>query len=285
MLKKISKVTVVIPCFNDGDFIEETLNSVFKQTFQDFQIIIVDDGSNKSTKEILKTLKDDRIHIITQNNRGPSSARNIGIKNSKSEYILIIDSDDTFEASFLEKAMVILNDNPQIGGVSSHCNIFVNKNKIISEHRPKGGGVTNFLFDNNSVSFALIRKKIWEEVGGYDQKMIHGFEDWEFWIAITKKGWKVGMIPELLFNYRIKNKNSVDKNAKMNYRESNLSYIYKKHKDIYANHFTDVVDFLSDLASRNKRNEIKYKTSLDFRIGKMILFPLRFIKRLLNNNK
>lgn len=280
MLKETLKVTVVIPCYNDGDFIEETLNSVLKQTFQVFQIIIVDDGSNESTKEVLRTFEGDGLQIITQDNRGPSSARNLGIKKSKSEYVLIIDADDTFEATFLEKAMSILNRNPKIGGVSSHCNIFINKNKIISEHRPKGGGVTNFLFDNNSVSFALIRKKAWEEVGGYDEKMIHGFEDWEFWIAITKKGWEVGMIPELLFNYRIKNKNSVDQNAKMNFREHNLSYIYKKHKDIYANHFTDVVDFLSELAARNKRNEIKYKTSIDFKIGKIILFPFRALKRM-----
>ncbi|EIA10420.1 glycosyltransferase family 2 protein [Flavobacterium frigoris] len=279
MIKKSPKVTVVIPCFNDGNFIQETVNSVFKQTFQDFQVIIVDDGSNESTKEVLKALKNDRVNIITQNNRGPSSARNTGMKNANSEYILIIDSDDTFEVSFLEKAITILNENSDIGAVSSHCTVFINNDEVISEHRPKGGGISDFLFDNNSVSFALIRKKTWEEVGGYDEKMINGFEDWEFWIALTKKEWKVGMIPELLFNYRIKDENSVNQNAKLNYRESNLNYIYKKHHDVYVNHFSEMVDFLTNLAQRNKRNEIKYKNSIDYKIGRFILCPLRFIKK------
>jgi GT2 family glycosyltransferase len=146
---------------------------------------------------------------------------------------------------------------------------------------PKGGGITNFLFDNNSVSFALIRKKCWEEIGGYDEQMKNGFEDWEFWIALTKRGWDIYVIPEFYFNYRQKESNeSLDKISKMNFREANLNYIYKKHQDVYQHHFAETIDYWCNLAQRNKENELKYKKSLDFKIGRFWLFPFRFVRKL-----
>lgn len=280
MIVKSPKVSVVIPCYNDKDYIQETIQSIVRQTYQNFEIIIVDDGSDDATKQVLQTLIDDRTKVITQTNWGPSAARNNGFNAAAGDYILTIDADDTVEENFLEKALAILNENTAVGAVSSHCRVFIKNHEITSTHKPTGGTLKDFLFDNNSVSFALIRKESWQDAGGYDEVMITGFEDWEFWISVTKKGWEVYMIPELLFNYRIKDKNSVDQNAKLNYRESNLNYIYKKHQDIYVNHFTEAVDFLTNLAQRHKRNEIKYKTSLEYKLGSMILFPFRKINSL-----
>lgn len=278
MNTNLPKVSVVIPCYNDKDYIEETLDTVLNQTFKDFEIIIVDDGSNNATKKVLKKLKKDKIFILEQKNGGLSNARNNGFKIAKGTYVLTIDADDTLDKTFLEKAVKILDSDIKISAVSSYCNIFVENFIITNTHKPKGGNLNNFLFDNNSTSFALIRKIVWQEVGGYDEKMIKGFEDWEFWISVTKQGGLVHMIPEFLFNYRDKKK-SMSKDSKQNYREKNLTYIYKKHKDIYLNHFDDVVDFIADLAIRHKRNEIKYKTSIDYQIGKIILLPFRFLKR------
>jgi glycosyltransferase involved in cell wall biosynthesis len=277
MASNIPKVSVIIPCYNDKDYIQETVQSVLNQTFQDFEIIIVDDGSNEKTKKILSLFKDKKIKIITQANMGLSVARNNGIKAAKSEYLLILDGDDTFENHFLEKAILILDQNQAIGAVSSYCNLFIKKNKVIHKHTPKGGGIDNFLFDNNCVSFALIRKKCWESIGGYDEAMNNGFEDWEFWIAVTKKGWTIFIIPEFLFNYRQKNK-SMSKKTKTVFRETNLKYIYIKHHDLYQNRFEESVTFLTDLANRNKINELKYKNSIDFKIGKLLLLPFRYIK-------
>ncbi len=279
MKSKTPKVSVVIPCYNDKDYIEETLDAVLNQSFQDFDVIIVDDGSNKETKDVLKKINHPNVSILEQKNRGLSNARNNGFKKALGIYVLTIDSDDTLDTSFLEKAVKILDEKENVSAVSSYCNIFEGNYKLISKHLPKGGGLSDFLFDNNSTSFALIRKSSWKKIGGYDEKMINGFEDWEFWISMTKQGDYVHMIEEFLFNYRQKSI-SMSKESKKNHREKNLAYIYKKHCDIYANHFTDVVDFLSELAARNKRNEIKYKTSIDFKIGKIILFPFRTLKRM-----
>jgi len=275
------KVSVVIPCYNDKDYIQEAVHSVLNQTFQDFEIIIVDDGSNEATKEVLANIKNEKVQIITQRNQGSSRARNNGIKAASAPYILILDGDDTVDALFLEKAVAILDVNHILGAVSSYCNLFIKNHQVVQKHLPKGGGIVNFLFDNNSVSFALIRKKCWEEIGGYDEQMKNGFEDWEFWIAMTKRDWNIYIIPEFLFNYRQKKSNeSLDKISKLYFREANLNYIYKKHQDVYQHRFSETVDYLTDLSQRNKRNEIKYKNSLDFKIGRFLLFPFRFVKRL-----
>lgn len=278
-MKVNPKVSVVIPCYNDKEYIQETIDAVLGQTFQDFEVIIVDDGSNAETKKVLAEIKNEKTTIINQENKGLSAARNTGFSVSKANYILTIDSDDTLDPSFLEKAITVLEKDNTVAAVSSHCTIFVGNHKIIGYHKPKGGGVSNFLFDNNSVSFALIRKGVWQSVGGYDENMKNGFEDWEFWIAVTKKGFKVHTIAEFLFHYRQKNL-SMSKESKMNFRESNLNYIYKKHSDLYGNHFAQVVDFLTELAQRNKRNEIKYKNSLEFKIGNSILSPVRWLKKI-----
>lgn len=280
----IPKVSVVIPCYNDKYYIQETVQSILRQTFQDFEIIVVDDGSNEETKEILRSFNNKKIQILTQINQGVSNARNNGISKSKAEYILVLDGDDIVNEVFLDKAVAILDydNNKKVGAVSSYCNIFEKKDTIIHKHTPIGGGVNNFLFDNNCVSFALIRKECWKSIGGYDEEMKNGFEDWEFWIAMTKRGWDIFMIPDFLFSYRQKKaKISLDKASKIYYREENLKYIFIKHQDLYQNNFTDAINYLTDLAARNKKNEIKYKNSLEFRIGDLALKPFRFIKQYL----
>lgn len=276
------KVSVVIPCYNDTDYIRETVQSVLDQTFQDLEIIIVDDGSNEATKRVLTDIKNEKCKVITQSNQGLSTARNNGIKASNGSYILVLDGDDTVDALFLQKAVTVLDKNQFIGAVSSYCNLFIDNHQIVHRHLPKGGGVSDFLFDNNSVSFALIRKKCWEEIGGYDEQMKNGFEDWEFWIALTKRGWGIFVIPEYLFNYRQKKK-SMSIDTKTYFRETNLNYIYKKHQDLYQQYFSETVDYLTNLAQRNKKNELKYKNSVDFKIGRFLLFPFRFVNRLFKN--
>ncbi|HEY1193473.1 glycosyltransferase family 2 protein [Flavobacterium sp.] len=272
-------VSVVIPCYNDKNYIQETIKSVLDQSFQDFEIIIVDDGSDVETKKVLSTIIHEKIKLVTQKNKGLSAARNLGIEKAKGLYILTIDSDDTFDKSFLQKAVKILNDDQKISVVSSYCNIFINENQIISFHEPIGGGVKNFLFENNCVSFALYRRKCWQIIGGYDEQMKNGFEDWEFWINLTKKCNDVYIIPEYLFNYRQK-KTSMSKDSKMYHRETNLNYIFNKHIELYRENFSETINVLTSLAQRNKRNEIKYKNSLEFKIGTFFLAPLRWVKNI-----
>ncbi len=127
MIEKQVKVSVIIPCFNDGKYIDEAVDSILAQTYQDFEIIIVNDGStDEFTNNLLKNYKKPRTSVLCKTNGHLSSARNHGIKNSNAEYILPFDADDIFEPTYLEKAVDILDKNPEIGVVTCDIRLFEN---------------------------------------------------------------------------------------------------------------------------------------------------------------
>lgn len=271
-------VSIVIPCYNDKDYIEEAVNSALNQTYPNIEIIIVDDGSNILTKKVLQSVKNDKIKLVEQENKGLSAARNMGISISKGDFILTHDADDIFDPFFIEKALSVLLKNEKVGVVTCGCIYFINKHQVIHRHMPEGGRLNSFLFKNNALGNALFRKKCWEEAGGFDEKMKHGYEDWEFWISVTKNDWEVFVINEFLFNYR-KKENSMLHIANKNYDLENYSYVLKKHNELYNENFGLVVDFLLNNALKYKINEEKRINSLDYRIGNKILYPFRILKK------
>tara|TARA_R110002033_G_scaffold34427_1_gene72097 strand:+ start:5803 stop:6654 length:852 start_codon:yes stop_codon:yes gene_type:complete len=273
-------VSVIIPCYNDKDYIKQAVESILNQTYQNFEIIIIDDGSDIETKLILSNIKHEKIKIITQNNLGPCFARNNGIKLAKGVYFLTLDSDDVFESSFLEKAVKILNNSKLIGFVSCYVNCFIHIDRPFFKYMPEGGDVSNFLFKNNAVGNSLYRKRCWEEVQGYDEDMKFGYEDWEFHIAILKRGWKSYILKEYLFNYRhkINSRNTV---ANKNFEEQIIGYVMHKHEDIYVNKFNETIDYLLNLSMKHKNNESKFSNSKEYKLGKIILFPFKILSKLL----
>lgn len=222
------QVSVIIPCFNSGEYLEEAIDSINKQSYKDYEIIVVDDGStDPETITILKSLAATGLKIIRKENGGLASARNFGIKHASGSIILTLDSDDKFHSTFLKKAVDILNTKKEIGVVSSYVKEFGESNKV---WRSSAYNDFSFLLENRIVACCAFRKKCWTEVEGYDENMKHGFEDWEFWIRVTKNGWKVHVIPETLFYYRKKVSSMLvdDTRPKMN---SILDYMMNKHKE------------------------------------------------------
>ena len=132
---------------------------------------------------------------------------------------------------------------------------------------------------NQSRASAMFTKKAWLAVGGFDEKMKEGYEDWEFWIAILKLGGTIHVIPEVLSHYRIK-KVSRDQNALKKHDFELRNYIFLKHKEVYHEH----LDFyIGELLRQNSllRNSVhKAKNSVDYTIGKFIIKPLRTIKKI-----
>ncbi|MFH7013755.1 glycosyltransferase family 2 protein [Flavobacterium sp. FlaQc-52] len=272
-------VSIVIPCYNDKDYIEESVNSALRQSYENTEIIIVDDGSNKATKKILSSFKDRKIKIVTQENKGLSAARNVGILNANGDYILTLDADDFFDKSFLEKAVPVLNSNPSVGVIGCLVKCFIVKNKIIFRYSPKGGDINDFLYSNNVAASSLFRKQCWLEAGGYDEKMRRGYEDWEFWISVTKRNWEVYILEEFLFNYR-KKENSMLQTTNLLYEEENYRYVLNKHKELYVENFDRTIAFLQKGTLKYKANEIKRLNSMDYKLGNNILKPFRFLKNI-----
>jgi len=119
------RVSVIIPCYNDGAYIPDAVDSIKRQTFTDYEIVVINDGStDKTTMDVLKQLEGNGVRVLHKKNEGVSTARNYGITRSAGEYILTLDADDKFSESFMERAVKILDDNTEIGCVTCYAQYF-----------------------------------------------------------------------------------------------------------------------------------------------------------------
>ncbi|MEQ8189710.1 MAG: glycosyltransferase, partial [Candidatus Eremiobacterota bacterium] len=198
-------VSVIIPCYNQAHFLQEAVESVVNQTFEDWEIIIVNDGSTDNTKEIaidlINTYPEYRIHLIDRPNSGIVNARNTGISAAKGDYILPLDADDSIAPEMLEKCVNILNAYPDIAIAYTDVQEFGALHRMV----PSIEYNFNVLCHMNYITCtALFRRKAWQSVGGYSMTMKNGYEDWDFWIACGEKGFYGKRIGEPLFYYRKK---------------------------------------------------------------------------------
>lgn len=275
-------VSVIVPCYKQAHFLRESLQSVLDQTYAEWECIIVNDGSPDNVSEIAQqwTQKDSRFIYLEKENGGLSSARNFGIKSAKGKYILPLDADDILHEEYLSKTVPELEQNSELAIVSSYSKFFIKeKTNVVYELKPQGSECTNLLYVNQLVATSLYRKKNWEEVGGYDESMKKGFEDWEFWIAITKTGLKYKIIPEFLFYYR-KAKKSMLVNTVSNHSAEVKEYIFKKHRECYIADFDNCMTVLFYEQNALQKNQKKIKKSIEYKIAKAICKPYRIIKKM-----
>ena len=138
-MKNNGIVSIIIPAYNAEPYIQETLNSIYDQTYQKYQIIVVDDGSIDATNEILQkeASNHDKVEVISSSNKGVSMARNIGISKAKGEYIALLDADDLWENDNLEQKVQFLNQNPKYGWVYSNLKCISESGKFLYNH-PNG---------------------------------------------------------------------------------------------------------------------------------------------------
>ncbi|WP_298343653.1 glycosyltransferase family A protein [uncultured Algibacter sp.] len=274
-------VSIIVPCYNHAHFLDEALQSVLNQTYSNWECIVINDGSTDNTKTIAEKWveKDKRFSYLEKSNGGLSSARNTGIKSSKGDYILPLDADDIIHESYLSTTVPELINNESLAIVSCYSKFFFkDKSNIIHELKPIGTTYHALLFENCLIATSLYRKQCWEDVGGYDETMKRGFEDWEFWLAITKQGWTFKIVEEFLFFYR-KQKQSMLIDTLENHRISNMKYIFKKHEDVYIKHHDKTVDYLLYLLKINEDNASNLKQSTSYKIAKFFEKPLNLFKK------
>jgi len=259
------EISVIIPCFNHGKYIIESVESVRKQTFGDLEIVVVDDGSNDpDTIEILDKLNYPRLKLIHTANNGLPTARNIGIKNSTGRYIFPLDSDDKIAPEYLSKAEKILNSDKDIGIVYCKARLFgsINMDWELPEF-----DITTMLKKNIIFASAMFRRSDWEKVGGYKKDMIYGYEDYDLWLSIIGLGKKVYQLPETLFYYRKYDKR-ISMFKKIDYKKRKYSYemIYNRHKDLYREHIDVLFDEIKSLKNEILKRKEKKMKRLDRRI-------------------
>lgn len=271
-----SLISIVIPCYNDAKYIEQAVLSALNQTYSNIEVIIVDDGSAAETKVVLKRLESKVTKLITQENQGQSTARNVGIREARGDYILTLDSDDYFEPTFCEKAIVLLKD-ANVKLIATYM-IRFNDKGTIDEYRHSGGDLATLILNNQATGSVLFRKNDFTRIGGYDESMRNGFEDWEFYIRMLQDGGVISVIKEPLFSYRVRENSTTSRANKKKYEL--LRYIYTKHHNLYLAHFDLFIGHLLSRIEREELEKIKNTQRIDFKIGKAILRPLRWIKAL-----
>jgi glycosyltransferase involved in cell wall biosynthesis len=244
--------SVVIPCYNAEKFIGETIESVLKSDCNDWEIIIVDDGSSDNSVEVVKYYqkKDNRISYYRIPNQGPSFARNYGIEKAKGKYILPLDADDKISSDYISLATDILNKNNETKVVYAHAELFGNTN----EHwELPTFQLKNLVFNNLIYCTAFYRKSDWSTIGGYDNSFTKGFEDWEFWIRMLKNGGEVYRIPKTCFYYRIRNFSHSSLANKMDVKQKVMKIIFQKHADFVSQYLPELIyDYNEQTQELNK---------------------------------
>lgn len=194
-------VSVIIPCFNYGFYLDEAIASVRAQTIGSCEIIVVDDGStDTATHAVLDRLSNDpTLRLVRQGNQGLPSARNNGIAIARGEYICCLDADDLIDPTYLECAICTFCADSAAGFVYSHVRMFGD----VSEIWETGDfDIQQALYGNFTSVSAVFRRDDWREVGGYSPVMRGGFEDWEFWIRLSALGRRGRVVRHPLFLHR-----------------------------------------------------------------------------------
>jgi glycosyltransferase involved in cell wall biosynthesis len=235
-------VSIIIPTYNRADLIGRAVNSILKQTFTDFEIIIIDDGSNDNTPEIIRGFHDPRIkYIRLEQNIGAAAARNMGIREAKSDFIAFQDSDNEWFEDKLEKQMNAFSRASEKVGVvySGIWRIGAGGKVYVPSDRRKGGAykkkgdihseilMSNFI----DLSAAIVRKECFSKVGGFDEKL-PCMQDWELWIRMSKE-YEFEYMDESMANvYYTGDSISVDPDRLITAYE----YILVKHFDKFKEH-------------------------------------------------
>lgn len=223
-------VSVVIPCYNYGRYVVEAVDSCLNSTFDDIEIIVVNNGSTDPyTNQVLSGLSKPKTKIIhIEHNKGLSNGRNVGIQAAKGRYILPVDADDMIHPTLIEKAYRVLEDKPEVGFVTVGVECFGDWYYL---WLPPAFDFNRLLMENIACVSSLFRKQAWQDVGGYNESMLNGYEDWDFWISLAEKGWLGDAIPEYLLHYRRHSSNMSSESAKIH--DALVQQIRANHPNLY----------------------------------------------------
>jgi glycosyltransferase involved in cell wall biosynthesis len=214
----VPKVSVIIPTYNRAHFLGEAISSVLGQTFCDFELIVVDDGSQDRTPEVVRSFKDPRIRYLRQENRGISAAMNAGLAAARGAYIGRLDSDDLWLPEFLEKTVEVLDRRPEIGAAYA-ISVEMDKNgKPLSGRRgypPRflGDDFSSMLYDDFTSSITVLaRRACFDRAGGFDESL-RASEDWDMCVRIARQ-FRFAFVDCVLARFRSHGGNTTAKRSK-----------------------------------------------------------------------
>jgi O-antigen biosynthesis protein len=294
-------ISVIIPCYNQGRFIDEAVNSVLNQTFQDFEIIIVNDGSDDEyTSEKLTNYIKSKTRVIHTDNKGLSAARNSGFNEARGEFVQYLDADDTILPSKFEEQLEIFNHDPSVDICFSDYRIYDIDKKTFLNHSscdfPGDDRIWDFLFTwergwNIPIHCALFKRKVWDDNMPFNEKL-KAKEDWLMWCELAVRNKNFRFLDKQYAIYRYHSSNMTKNITEMHYTFFLAAYyimqiIPDKYKDEFLkqtivhinssmerNIFPELTNQIIDL--KNRFSEMD--KTIDYRVGHFLLKPYRFIK-------
>ena len=225
------RASIVIPCFNQGEWVERAVLSVFEQTEPSWEVVLVDDGS---TDQVTITVLDElaewpRVRLIRQENRGLPGARNAGMSVSAGEFLVPLDADDELAPEYLETLIAALDLEPKAG--YAHCwGRYTDNMNAYWITRPFNR--YQILLSNSVLGCATIRAEAWRSVEGYDESLIEGNEDWDLWLRLLERGWAEVEVRSPLFRYRMHG-NSMSVGTLAGFEEARLG-LRDRHPALYG---------------------------------------------------
>lgn len=191
----MDSISIIIPCFRQAHWLSDAIESALNQTVS-CEVIVVNDGSDDNTSSVAQNYA---VTLVEKENGGLSSARNAGINKATGKWILTLDADDKIAPDFVEKC---LNHAKK-----TNCDIIGTWQQEFGDSNARYSFTDNpthemFLSSNRINCCSLYRKEMWEKVGGYDETLKRGLEDWHFWLKSTRHKYTVSVVPEYLFFYR-----------------------------------------------------------------------------------
>lgn len=229
---KPTPVSVVIPCYNQGVFLDAAVASVARQTHSAVECIVVDDGSTEpATLRTLSRLEASGIRILRQPNGGLSNARNAGVLATDTPFFVPLDADDVLEPAFVERLLPPLLADPTLGYTYCHVRTFGASGHVWAcrPYDPR-----RLLFENLSAATAVVRREAFDRAGGYRSDMVHGFEDWDFWIALLSAGYRGTCVAEPWFLYRKHARGTSMLDKTRAHRDEMIRRIIAHHRDLMA---------------------------------------------------
>lgn len=272
------QVSIIMPCYNHGAYINEAIQSVEQCADAAlYELIIINDGStDAATIDVLNQLSAKGYNVVNQKNQGLGAARNNGIKLAKGEYILPLDSDNRIYPKYIYESIKILDAQPEIAVVYGDSLFFGEENRrdIVGEFN-----LQRIMLGNYIDACAVFRKSVWEEVGGYDEKMpVMGKEDWNLWLSIAFKGYHFYYINDIVFDYRVMS-NSMLRSIDNSKSVAISQYMAVKYKD-YLN-----LGFVNDLVINDFKKNKKLVVKLFFHIFFPGVIDFLYRKKIIKNKR
>lgn len=234
----MTRVSVVITCYNLGEYLHEALNSALTQTHSDLEVVLIDDGSiDPATIRVVDGLAPHpRLRVFRTANQGVARARNYGITQATGAYILPLDADDRIHPEYAARAAAILDASPDVAFVGCHYRTFGLRQ---TEYRPAAYRLPDMLVENVAPISSMFRRSAWEVVGGYCPEM--RFEDWDLWLSFLGRGFGSAVIPECLFEYRVRQESRHGGNTQPEIYCDILATMYRRHARLFEQYRTEVL--------------------------------------------